>query len=112
MVIFLSLYWKLSLNKERPLFNQDNGVIARQLIALCEEEKLICFDVYPIDTDRVIRNMFREYDIRFAEALGTELYQRKNNNEDYTIRNILSQNWWDDFPWYLTDSYSKTGNET
>jgi hypothetical protein len=78
--------------------NQQGTVVARQVIALSEEEQLVCFSVYPLSADQELLAFFREYDRSFAQALGIELYKEKKD-EDYTIQHILSQAWWDDTPW-------------
>jgi hypothetical protein len=78
--------------------NRDNAVVARQVVALSEEEQLICLHVYPLNTDRELLALFRDYDRRFAEALGVDLREGKVD-QDYSIEHILSQYWWDDMPW-------------
>jgi hypothetical protein len=81
--------------------NEKNGVVARQLVAISKERWLVCFEVYPLNTDKEIKMLFRDYDIKFAQALGLELFDN-NKAEDYTIENILSEQWWDDYAWDLT----------
>lgn len=78
--------------------NEKNEVIARQLIAISEEKKLVCFEVYPIGVDKEIKSIFRDYDVNFAKELKIDL----TTNGEYTIENILSENWWDDYAWDLT----------
>lgn len=81
--------------------NRHNTVVARQVVALSEEEQLICFSVYPLNTDRELLALFRDYDRRFAKALGVDPYEGQED-QDYSIRHILSQYWWDDMPWDLS----------
>jgi len=81
--------------------NSHNNVIARQVVAISEEEQLVCFSVYPADADRELLTLFRNYDRCFADALGIEVYEYEDDQE-YSIRHILSQDWWDDMPWDLS----------
>ncbi|MEW6734185.1 MAG: hypothetical protein AB1489_22860 [Acidobacteriota bacterium] len=81
--------------------NEKNGMIARQLVAISKERQLVCFEVYPLNIDKEIKMLFCQYDIKFAQALGLELFDYKNA-EKYTIENILSEEWWDDYAWDLT----------
>jgi hypothetical protein len=70
-------------------------VVARQLVAISEKEELVCFHIYPDGVNDSIKKIFYEYDIGFADALRLKLYQT-NENEDYTVENIISQSWWKD----------------
>lgn len=80
--------------------NSEGAVIARQLLALSEEDQLVCFSVYPAAVPNVLQGMFHEYDSLLAQSLGVERYA---GSGDYTIRNILSQEWWDDCAWNYED---------
>jgi hypothetical protein len=37
-------------------------VVARQLVAISEEEELVCFLVYPPSASPALKRFFREYD--------------------------------------------------
>lgn len=89
----------LDFNKQVIYARDDRGrMLARQLVAISEDDRLVCFEVYPLGSHQRLRQLFREYDRRFAEALGVALY--KDSEEDkYTIAQILSERWWDDGPW-------------
>jgi hypothetical protein len=82
--------------------NSKNVVIARQLVAISEEKKLVCFEIYPINNDIEIKTIFRKYDISFARALGIKFFDGNKGDEGYTVENILSEEWWDDGAWDLT----------
>jgi hypothetical protein len=65
-------------------------VLARQLVAISEEERLVCFEVYPTGANPELRAAFREVDRLLAAAL------HGSRTRDYEIANILSESWWDD----------------
>lgn len=95
--------------------NLKNRVIARQLLALSKKNQLVCFQIYPHNVSREIKDLFCEYDIRFANHLKLPLFQEKpetpgpypvklckgqdSQNGAYEIESILSQNWYDDWAW-------------
>jgi hypothetical protein len=89
----------LDINKQ-VLYARDNKgtVLARQLVAISEQNELVCFEVYPMSVDRALLQMFHEYDEHFASALGLNSYSGKGSR-DYKIECILSENWWDDGAW-------------
>ncbi|GEM_PF-1425065 len=101
----------LDLNKQVIYARDDKGrVLARQLVAIAEDNRLICFHIYPEGAHRRLRKLFREYDRRFAEALGIAVYA-KDDKEKYDIVNIISTDWWDDGAWHNDSCDSEqTGN--
>jgi hypothetical protein len=78
--------------------NQKGTVVARQLVAISEEEELVCFHIYPDGVNESIKKIFYEYDVGFADALGLKLYHT-NEDDEYIIENIISQSWWNDDAW-------------
>lgn len=87
--------------------NKKKQVIARQLITISDEKKLVCFGVYPIKVDKELKAMFRDYDKLFAKKLAIPLYNNDednndNENDNYEISNIISKDWWDDYAWDLS----------
>ncbi|MDH5749411.1 MAG: hypothetical protein OEY85_08870 [Rhodospirillales bacterium] len=92
----------LDLNKQ-VLYarNAEGKVIGRQLIAISKNDRLVCFSVYPEKASREIKSLFFEYDIEFSRALHIPLYEHvySGDKEGYTIESILSEDWWDDYPW-------------
>ena len=92
----------LDINKQVIYARDTHGtVIARQVVAISEEEQLVCFSVYPLGATDDIKGMFEEYNRRFAVALGLTLHFSEGG-EDYTISTILSRGWWDDGAWEYT----------
>ena len=92
----------LDLNKQVLYARDANGkVLGRQLVAISQNDELVCFEVYPVNASAAIKNLFFEYDIDFAKALDIDLYEGvKDPDPLYTIDQILSQDWWDDYPWH------------
>ena len=90
----------LDINKQ-VLYARDlnNKVIARQLIAVSENDELVCFEIYPTNSKSQIKKMFAEYDKLFADKLNIILHDGLSS--EYTIANIISYDWWDDFAWDL-----------
>ncbi len=70
-------------------------VLARQLLAIDERDRLICFAVYPTTTDSTLREAFKQFDTRLATALGLEIY-RDGPDASYEVATILAIEWWDD----------------
>jgi hypothetical protein len=90
----------LDANK-RVLYARDAGnqVIARQLVAISDQDSLVCFFVYPLSASKEIKALFKEYDQAFSAALGLPLYQPTDGDAGYEIRSVLSVYWWDDMSW-------------
>ncbi len=93
----------LDINKQVLYARDSKGTVrARQLVAISEEEELVCFSVYPQPAGPELVQMFHEYDGLFADALGLKIYSMEDEG-DYTIECILSENWWDDGAWCYWD---------
>ncbi len=91
----------LDINKQVIYARDKRGSVAgRQLIAISEEEQLVCYEVYPMSAQKELSGAFAEFDKRFASVLGLPIYN-DNEAEDYTIAHILSHDWWDDYAWNL-----------
>lgn len=87
----------LDINKRVVYARNTRGVVlARQLLAVSEDDRLVCFSVYPQSAGPEIRAMFRAFDIQFSDALGLPLLA---GDDDYVIEPILAQSWWDDGVW-------------
>lgn len=71
-------------------------VIARQIVAISDEERLVCFSVYPLNARSEIKQAFFDYDHEFAAALGIEVHEP---DADYELRSILASDRWDDGSW-------------
>ena len=85
----------LDVNK-RVLYARDarGNVIARQVVAISEDDRLVLFDVYPAGTSAAVRKLFHAYDLRFAEALGMPIHGGDEEGGD--VAHILSRDWWYD----------------
>lgn len=91
----------LDINKQVVYARNKSGrVLARQLVAVSEENQLVCYEVYPGNVAAPTQRLFRDYDTQWAEALGLPLYDAKSADK-YDIAHVLSQNWWDDYAWNL-----------
>lgn len=87
----------LDANKRVVYARDTHGTVrARQLLALADDGRLVCFPVYPQSADASLRRAFREYDATFAEALRVEPCA---DRDEYTVAMILSRDWWDDRVW-------------
>jgi hypothetical protein len=84
----------LDINKQ-VLYARDDKerVLARQLVAITDDDRLVAFAVYPGSAPAAIRREFELYDRRLAAALGI---RRVKPSEDYDVGLVLARNWWDD----------------
>lgn len=73
-------------------------VLARQLLAIDERDRLICFAVYPVTANAVLLNAFAAFDVALARALGIEMYSPQDDGA-YDIPIVLAKYWWDDGVW-------------
>jgi hypothetical protein len=74
-------------------------VLGRQLLALAEDERLVCFSVYPLEAAPPIKRAFLDYDRALAEVLKVEIHGDKPQDDGYEVVRLLSSYWWDDDPW-------------
>ena len=92
----------LDINKQVVYARDARGVVvARQLVALAEDDRLVCFSVYPLGVSPALEALFAAHDRRLSQALGLPLHDA-SGDEDYEIAHILSHSWWDDMAWDLT----------
>jgi len=95
----------LDINKQVVYARNAAGrVVARQLLAISEDEQLICFSVYPKRIKTAVRAVFKEFDVQLAACLGMEVYEPKdddNGDDGYKIAPIVSRDFWDDDAWDL-----------
>lgn len=91
----------LDFNKHVVYARDPKGrVVARQLVCLSDEGKLVPFLVYPVGTTKAMQSHFAEFDRRFAEALRIRCHNIDTDGE-YAIANIISKDWWDDGAWNM-----------
>lgn len=90
----------LDANK-RVLYARDHRgrVVARQLAAISEDDRLICFSVYPRSAAKQVQALFREYDFAWCAALGIPVYQPVETGGSYEVERVLSVDWYDDGNW-------------
>lgn len=94
----------LDINKQVVYARDSRGMmLARQLVAISEDDKLVCYWVYPLSAKPELQMLFAEYDRLLSQALGLPIYDAKGD-DDYEIARILSHAWWDDSAWDLTVS--------
>lgn len=77
--------------------DQSGRVIARQLLAIDEQDRLVCFYVYPLNTSPELLEHFRAYDEAFSQALQLPIFEESSG--DYHVKTILAHYWWDDGVW-------------
>jgi hypothetical protein len=87
----------LDVNKQVVYARNSRGVIVgRQIVAISDDCRLVCFKVYPGNVSSELRAAFRDFDERFAATVGLPLHKA---GDRYYIENILSRDWWDDGEW-------------
>lgn len=93
----------LDINKQVLYLRDKKGqMIARQILAISDDDQLVAFEVYPLNSKKEIKQAFLDYDTEFAKLLGIPLYEEEQDeNADYEISLILAKNWWDDYAWDL-----------
>ncbi|MGJ5820577.1 hypothetical protein [Paludibaculum fermentans] len=94
------------------LRDERRRVIARQLIAISDDDRLVCFPVYPSSTGRESKALFRQYDYAFAAALGLPVYEPKDDDDEYSVGCVLSDAWWDDGSWDFDVGASPSGSKS
>ncbi|WP_154667964.1 hypothetical protein [Pseudoduganella violaceinigra] len=87
--------------------NASGRVLARQLLAIDERDRLVCFEVYPQSADAQLRQAFRQFDAELAESLGIGIY-RDDSDDFYEVPTILAMEWWDDGQWRTSDEKATT----
>jgi len=94
----------LDLNKHVVYGRTARGtVLARQVVALSDDEQLVCFEVYPLGVPDDLKRLFREFDLEFAARLGVEVHQPgEESNGSGKVEKLLSREWWDDHAWDLS----------
>lgn len=70
-------------------------ILGRQLLAITEENRLVCFYVYPTDVPGELETLFAEYDRAFAHALQLPMQA----GENYAVAALLGLQWYDDGRW-------------
>jgi len=91
----------LDINKQLLYARDRQGtVVGRQLLSISDDNRLICFHVYPTSCAQAIKALFLEYDHSLARALNLSVYDPADENAPaYKVSNVLSVYWWDDDSW-------------
>ncbi len=95
----------LDINKQ-VIYARDTEsvVVGRQLVAISENDELVCFDVYPHNVNPEMIALFWKFDMTLSKFLKLKVYQppeKENEEENYVVEEILSEYWWDDGAWNL-----------
>lgn len=80
--------------------DQHGRVVARQLLAIDESDRLVCFSIYPLNTPETIQDAFFEYDQGLSDKLQLPIFY--GSQDAYWIEPIVTNNWWDDGNWERT----------
>jgi hypothetical protein len=84
----------LDVNKQVLYARDSQGtVVARQLVAIADDDHLVPFPVYPAAARSGLRREFDDYVRRFASALGIP---RLPNAAPYAVELVLARDWYDD----------------
>lgn len=75
--------------------NAAGAVLARQLLAIDEQDRLICFAVYPVTASKTLVSAFHAFNHTLAKALDIAIYTQQGD-EKYDIAAVVAQDWWDD----------------
>ncbi|MES3022925.1 MAG: hypothetical protein V4857_15245 [Pseudomonadota bacterium] len=81
-------------------------VVARQLLAIDERDRLVCFAVYPYTIDAALRLAFKQFDEALASALALDIY-RDDDADGYEVKIIMAMEWWDDGQWHTVEDAPK-----
>ena len=83
---------------KRVVFARDasGAFVARQLVAVAEDDRLVFFPVYPLRAGEPVEEAFERYDRALATALGLEIH---SGEADYHVAEILGRDFCDDGAW-------------
>jgi len=76
----------------------DGTFVARQLVAISEDDRLVFFPVYPLAASKAIKDAFYEYDVTLSAAVGLPPF-RGPSEAEYTIARVLARYFYDDGLW-------------
>ncbi len=84
-------------DNKRVVYARDPAgrVVARQLLALDEDELLVCYAVYPLEASPALQAAFSRFARLLASALGVERFDEARH-DGYCVSLILANDWWDD----------------
>ncbi|ATQ73982.1 hypothetical protein CR152_05200 [Massilia violaceinigra] len=70
-------------------------VLARQLVAIDERDRLVMFEVYPASAPESLVREFHAFCQVLANAVGIDMY-RHREHDDYEVATVLARDWRDD----------------
>ncbi|NHZ62210.1 hypothetical protein [Massilia genomosp. 1] len=79
-------------------------VLARQLLAIDERDRLVCFSVYPLNANAALLRAFHAFDQAKAASLGIDIY--RHDDDAYDVAIVLAEHWWDDGVWQDRENYA------
>jgi len=82
----------LDVNKQVVYVRDAHGaVLARQLLAISDQQQMIAFAVYPKSPEWLVR-AFHDHACLFSERLDIEICTQ----DDYAVDIVIAEDWWDD----------------
>jgi len=48
--------------------NRQGKVVGRQLLAIADDNRVICFHVYPLSSSKIVKSLFLDYDPQFCQC--------------------------------------------
>jgi hypothetical protein len=81
----------------------DGKFVARQLVAIDDKNRLVCFPVYAVDDRDKWQPLFADYNRALAWSLGLPIHTAW----DYQIPNVIARDWYDDGLWDLVLTHER-----
>lgn len=84
---------------KRVVFARDvrGGFVARQLVTLTEDDRVVCAPVYPHGAPAPVQGAFLDYDRALARALGLPLVT--SGDYCYVVAPVVARDYYDDGVW-------------
>ncbi len=73
--------------------SEKNEVVARQLLAISKDGRMVCFPVYPGGAKGFMKKLFNQFNVELAAEMKIEIMP---DRVDYDIEQIISSYWHDD----------------
>jgi len=79
------------------LRNRRGSVLARQLLAVSEQDELVRFDVYPLSASDAVRDGLMSFSEAVAAGLGIPVHRPDGgDHQECEISMVVASEWWDD----------------
>lgn len=86
-------------NKRVAFARDEKGrFVARQVVAITDDERLACFRVYPLTCARELQAAFAEWNRMLASSLGVSVVSAAEEEEP-AIELLVAERWWQDDVW-------------